>query len=181
MTGRMRVGLAWLLFVPFLLFSRPTLWSLLVASGLCLCGLAIRGWAAGTIDKNETLATAGPYAYTRHPLYLGSSLIGAGIALAGGHWGWLAGFLAFFAVAYIPTVRRESVELSSRFGDAYREYAARVPAFGIRMTPYRRGTTDSEERFRLRRYLRYREWEALLGVAGMLGVLAVKVGLGAGP
>ena len=53
-------------------------WSLL----LVLPGLALRALASGTVKKNQELTVSGPYAYTRNPLYLGSTLIAAGFAVA---------------------------------------------------------------------------------------------------
>ncbi len=49
---------------------------------LVLPGLALRALASGTVKKNQELSVTGPYAYTRNPLYLGSTLIAAGFAVA---------------------------------------------------------------------------------------------------
>ena len=49
---------------------------------MAILGLALRGWAAGCLAKNQELATGGPYAYTRNPLYLGSLILAGGFALA---------------------------------------------------------------------------------------------------
>jgi len=55
---------------------------------VAVAGVAIRAWAAGTVAKGRELATTGPYAFVRHPLHLGGALIGAGVAIGGGHWIW---------------------------------------------------------------------------------------------
>src|SRR5262245_42939386 len=46
-----------------------------VAEILILAGVAIRAWAAGTLRKQKSLAISGPYAWVRHPLYVGSFLM----------------------------------------------------------------------------------------------------------
>lgn len=151
--------------------------------GACVAvvGLAMRAWAAGSIDKGATLATGGPYAYTRNPLYLGSFVIGIGIALAGAHWAWLVAFTLFFVIVYVPTMRREAAELIDRFGERYRDYSANVPAFSWRLSPYRQvaasSTGSPSGGFTWSRYRRYREWEAALGVLLVFGVLVSRLAL----
>jgi len=173
----MRTKAAWLLVVPLLLLARPTPALLAAGGALSALGLLVRGWSAGTIEKGQALAVSGPYAFTRNPLYLGSFVIGLGLALAGGHWVWPAAFLVFFGTVYLPTMRRESERLAELFGSRYAEYARHVPAFLPRLTPYRSGPTQGDG-FLWTRYLRYREWEALLGVAAVLISVTLKMWLG---
>lgn len=168
------MGAAWLLAVPFLLFARPTPALLLVGAGLSVLGLIVRAWAAGTVDKSRTLTTSGPYAFTRNPLYLGSFLIGVGLTLAGGLWLWPVIFLAFFLIVYVPTMAQEAETLADAFETSFADYATEVPVFLPRLTPYRVGSSAPTD-FRWNRYLRHREWEALLGVVAALVWLALKV------
>lgn len=79
-----RTRATWLLALPFLWFAAPTFCTYLAGGAVAMVGVAIRAWAAGTVQKNLRLATAGPYAFVRHPLYLGGLLIGLGLTLAGG-------------------------------------------------------------------------------------------------
>lgn len=172
--GSVRVGAAWLLAVPFLVLSRPTPMLLLVGSVVAAAGLVIRGWAAGTVEKDRDLTTSGPYAHTRNPMYLGSFVIGLGLTLAGGGWVWPAAFGLFFVIVYAPTMSREGRALAERFGAAYAEYAAAVPAFVPRVTPGGSGRSSAVT-FAWGRYRRYREWEAALGAGAALIVLALKL------
>lgn len=174
--GSVRVGAAWALAIPYLLLSDPTRFSLPAGLVLGASGLIVRGWAAGSIDKSRSLTTTGPYAHTRNPLYLGSFLVGIGLGVAGGHWIWPVAFLVLFIVIYVPTIRDEAARMGKMFGPTYTEYAARVPAFVPRATPYR-GASDDEGGFEWRRYLRHREWEAILGVAAAFGILMIKMRL----
>jgi protein-S-isoprenylcysteine O-methyltransferase Ste14 len=170
---RVRLRALWLLIIPFFWFAQPTVWTLGVGVVLAALGLGLRAAAAGFIHKDRVLTTTGPYAHTRNPLYLGSFLLGAGITVAGGQWVFVLAFLVFFAVVYHRTIRHEAEALEGFFGDAYREYAAAVPLFFPRPTPWRSGETASPTRFSSERWKRNREYEALLGaVAGLVGLWA---------
>ena len=99
--------------------ARPRPWSLLGGLALGLLGEALRIWASGHIEKTRVLATGGPYAHTRNPLYLGSTLMAAGIALAAASpWAALAGAVYFFAF-YPSAIRGEAAFLATRFPDTF--------------------------------------------------------------
>jgi protein-S-isoprenylcysteine O-methyltransferase Ste14 len=171
-----RTKSAWLIVVPYFLLAGPTRSSLAIGALLSLVGLALRAWSAGTIHKGETLTTSGPYAFLRNPLYAGSFLIGAGLAVAGGSWLWLVLFLGFFAALYMPTVATEAARLTEQFGHVYVEYSSQVPAFIPRLTPFRGGGRgETAGGFEWSQYQRHREWEALLGAAAAFGVLFLKM------
>lgn len=190
---RIRLKAVWLLLLPFFFFARPSPLLLVGGGAIALTGAAVRAWAAGYIRKDAELATGGPYAHTRNPLYLGSLLIGLGVTVAGGRWIFALLFLAFFFVVYRRTMRHEERVLEEEFGEAYRRYRTSVPLLLPRLTPYsgvgEDGTGwsgveaaadgDGEDRFSLRRYLRNREWEAGLGIlAGFAFLLAKMVWTG---
>ena len=181
MGGRgIRTKGAWVLAVPFFVVARPTPGPLAVGVVLAALGLALRGWAAGTIQKEVWLATGGPYAFTRNPLYLGSLLIGTGMTLGGGHWVWPAIFLAFFAGVYRRAMAEEGRHLREIFGERYDAYTTAVPALVPRLTPYApekvHGIDDAAaDGFRWSRYLRNREWEALLGTLAAFTLLGWKL------
>jgi protein-S-isoprenylcysteine O-methyltransferase Ste14 len=136
-------------------------------------GLLVRALASGHVQKNEALATSGPYAYTRNPLYLGSLLIGIGFAIAARSW-WVGVVLVvmFFAI-YLPVIRGEEAYLRQRFPE-FEEYARRVPRMFPRIVPAR---SDDAGRFSTGLYLKHREWNALLGALAMLAALVVKMRL----
>jgi hypothetical protein len=161
--------------VPFFLLASPSRASLGAGMVLTAMGLGLRGWSAGIIRKGETLTTSGPYAFLRNPLYVGSFLVGAGLAVAGGSWLWLVLFLGFFVVIYGPTVSAEAERLTEQFGQRYVDYSAKVPAFIPRLTPFRAVDGDSAASFTWRQYGRHREWEALLGAAAAYAALALKM------
>ena len=102
-TPWVRLRLGFVFGLAYLAFVRPTTGSLLLGLPVAIVGLLIRGWAAGHIVKNEQLATTGPYAHTRNPLYFGSFLLAAGFALAA-HWSLLLVVIALFVLVYGPTI-----------------------------------------------------------------------------
>ncbi|HZH34686.1 MAG TPA: isoprenylcysteine carboxylmethyltransferase family protein [Pyrinomonadaceae bacterium] len=173
---RWRVPLGFLFSAVFLLLARPEIWSLAAGGLIALVGLMIRAWASGHIRKNSVLAISGPYAHTRNPLYLGSFLLGLGFTIAAAHWWLPLVFAALFLGVYLPVMRAEAKELISLFGADYEKYAESVPLFLPRPTPFR---TDgaSEIKFDLKLYLRYREYQAALGLVAAWCLLLLKATL----
>src|SRR6266849_7650436 len=120
---RIRVPLGLLFAALYLLLARPTWRSIVLGSIVVLPGLGIRALASGHVRKNEALATDGPYAYTRNPLYLGSLLIGLGFTIAAGRLILGAVFAALFLGIYVPVMRVEARTLAELFGEHYQRYA----------------------------------------------------------
>ena len=145
-----------------------------VGAALGLVGVLVRAWAAGHIRKNNQLATAGPYAHTRNPLYFGSFLIGLGFALAA-HWVLLLAVGIFWLVVYLPVIQREKAFVSARFPEAYAEWARHVPNFLPRPTPWRDPSAAGREPFDFALYLHHREWQAALGYLAITGWLAARL------
>ena len=83
---RIRVPLGFIFAVLYFWLARPTWRSMALGAIVIVPGLLIRALASGHVRKNEALATSGPYAYTRNPLYLGSLLMGVGFAVAARSW-----------------------------------------------------------------------------------------------
>jgi len=174
---KLRLPLGFVFGVIYLVFARPTALTLAVGGAIALVGVLVRGWASGHISKNERLATSGPYAHTRNPLYFGSFLIAAGFAIAA-HWGLLLVVVAFFVLIYAPTMERERANIAGRFPDAYATYAANVPAFVPRPTAWRPSAADGEEGgggFSLDLYMKHGEWKAGLTYVLVMTFLAWRV------
>ena len=168
---RKRVPLGFIAAVLLVIFSRPTWHLMMIGAPIALCGLAIRAWAAGHLRKKVELATSGPYAHTRNPLYLGSCLVAAGCGVSAGN-GWLGlVLLACMAAVYLPVMRAEVRETRKLYANAYPGYEEAVPLFVPRLTPYR---GPVRRRFDWRLYLARREYQALIGLAVVMGILALK-------
>lgn len=174
--ARLRVPLGFALGIAYLIFSQPTAGLLEAGAVIALAGLAVRGWGAGYLDKNQRLATAGPYSHTRNPLYLGSLLMGSGFAVAGGSWALGVAFLGLFLLVYWPVMRREAEFLRQAFPEVYPRYASAVPLLFPRPFAARQ-PASAGERFRWARYKQNREHEAALGYAAGVVFLALKLAL----
>ncbi|HVF27644.1 MAG TPA: isoprenylcysteine carboxylmethyltransferase family protein [Pyrinomonadaceae bacterium] len=171
---RWRVPLGFLCGAAFILLARPAFRTLLIGGTVALFGLALRAWAAGHIRKNAALATSGPYAFTRNPLYLGSFVLGLGFTIAAGRPVLLGAiFVALFLGIYLPVMRVEAATLTELFGEEYRRYAGAVPLFVPRVTPHHDGSAQAVK-FDASLYVRYREYRAALGLLAALGVLTLK-------
>lgn len=169
---RWRVPLGFLCAALFILFARPRPATLVAGAVVSFVGLFLRAWASGHLRKNDALATSGPYAFTRNPLYLGSFIMGVGFTIASGRWALGLLFTALFLGIYLPVMRVESATLAQLFGESYVEYAVAVPVFFPRLLPYRKGQTGIG--FDLSLYMRYREYRAALGLLIAWGLLVFK-------
>jgi protein-S-isoprenylcysteine O-methyltransferase Ste14 len=171
---RIRVPLGFCFAVLYFWLARPSWPSLALGAIVVVPGLLIRALASGHVRKNESLATSGPYAYTRNPLYLGSLLIGLGfVAAARSWWVGIALVLMFFAI-YVPVIGDEEAFLRQKFPE-FDEYARRVPRMWPRLTRGSGASGDASAEFSWDLYLKHREYNALLGALGMAAALAVKM------
>jgi protein-S-isoprenylcysteine O-methyltransferase Ste14 len=170
---RWRVPLGFVLAAAYLILAQPSLAPLLSGAALALAGLLLRGWSAGYLAKNQRLATGGPYAYTRNPLYLGSAVMGLGGALAGRSWIMGVAFAAFLVLVYWPVMEREAQFLQREFAEAFAPYARQVPLFFPKLTR----VPAPKEKFQWRLYLKNREYEAAMGYVAVMLFLALKMWL----
>jgi protein-S-isoprenylcysteine O-methyltransferase Ste14 len=167
---RIRVPLGFLFAALYLFLARPQWWSLGAGSAVALAGVWIRALASGHVKKNQELATSGPYAYTRNPLYLGSLVIAAGFLLAALRWELLLVAVLLFAAIYLPVIRAEERFLTEHFA-GYADYRARVP----RLLPRLRAGAEGRTRFSRELYWHNREYNALLGTLAIIAVLALRL------
>ncbi|HVS80432.1 MAG TPA: isoprenylcysteine carboxylmethyltransferase family protein [Pyrinomonadaceae bacterium] len=169
---RWRVPLGFACAALFFLLAQARPLTLIVGGLVALPGLALRAWATGHLRKNDALATTGPYAYTRNPLYLGSFVIGLGFTIAAGRLILGLVFAVLFLGIYVPVMRVEAKTLAELFGKDYQDYAAAVPLFLPRATAYRvdRAATIFDPAL----YRRYREHRAAIGLVVAWLLLAIK-------
>ena len=167
---RTRVPLGFLFAAFYFWRARPDWRSLAFGGIVAAVGVLLRAMASGQVKKNEELATNGPYAYFRNPLYLGSLVIAIGFAIASRDV-WIAvGILALFSLIYVPVIRAEETFLRQRFAE-YDGYARRVPRL-LPRTVWFSGLTSG---FSRELYWQHREYNALIGAAAMLAALVVKM------
>jgi protein-S-isoprenylcysteine O-methyltransferase Ste14 len=159
--ARLRVTIGFIAGAVVLWLAHPTPRSLALGALVAVVGEAIRVWAAGHLEKGREVTTSGPYRFTRHPLYLGSSVIGIGLAIACANLIVAVLVLAYLGVTLTAAMRTEEAHLTEKFGAVY-------PA-------YREGRSSGEgRRFSTARVVRNREYRALLGLLAVMLVLAWK-------
>src|SRR5208282_1730440 len=132
---RIRVPLGFIFAFVYIWLAQPTKTSLITGTLVLVPGLVLRGLASGHVQKNEQLATSGPYAYTRNPLYLGSLILSCGFALAS-RSGWVVlGIVGLFFAIYVPVIRSEEAFLRERFPQ-FEDYTRNVPGLLPRLSRF---------------------------------------------
>lgn len=184
---RIRVPAGFVLAPLLFISARPSRGSLAAGAFVAVVGLVIRAWASGHLKKNQELATSGPYAHTRNPLYLGTFLLGVGVAIGGGALWFVAVYAAVYLLIYVPVMLAEADTMRVLFPDEYEEYSKQVPLFVPRFTPYgahgrhsyaaqlKRSMWNRGPRFDRSLYMRHREYRAALGFAIVYVLLATKM------
>ena len=168
-----------------LVWSQPSWLSVAWGVPFVLAGAGLRVWAVGYLVKTARLTTSGPYAYVRHPLYLGTLLIGIGaLVMLGGAAAALGAVLlgTWFGFAYLP--RKEQTEadrLIALYGARYVEYREGVPSLFPRASRWRPMTGDGaaesgpEETWQLSRFDTNNELGTLLAIVALLVLVCVRV------
>jgi protein-S-isoprenylcysteine O-methyltransferase Ste14 len=124
----LRQGIGLLLVAVCAYFTRPGTVLVLIGMALAVVGQVFRIYAAGFIHKNKQLASTGPYALVRHPLYTGNFLILIGFALAANNlYVWIA-VLVFFLIWYPAAIAYEDSKLERIFGDEWRSWSRNIRA-----------------------------------------------------
>jgi protein-S-isoprenylcysteine O-methyltransferase Ste14 len=159
--ARWRVFLGFVFAAVALWLATPTTITLTIGAAIAVIGELLRLWAAGHLEKSKEVTRSGPYRYTRHPLYLGSSLIGIGFAIAANHTAVGVIVVLYLLLTLTAAMRSEEAHLREKFGDAYDAYAEK------RATPMAR-------RFSWPRALHNREHHTIAGLAAALAILAFK-------
>ena len=131
---RRRTVFTWI--VPLLLLAAVRVWhpnqgghrAWLAGIVFVVLGEVVRFWAAGYISKDATIATGGPYAYVRNPLYFGSLLLSVGYGLVSG-FGLIgvAVLVALYLVFHLAAIIYEEGFLKNKFGQPYLDYLRQVP------------------------------------------------------
>ncbi|HCA48431.1 MAG TPA: hypothetical protein DEP45_14080 [Armatimonadetes bacterium] len=115
------------------LFAEPVPELLCAGAGLMASAHLLRLVCAGFLSKDTHLATAGPFAYCRNPLYVGNFLVVIAFALMSGRLIALPIMLLFWVLTHAPTVACEEELLHEKFGEEFEEYRRQVPRwFGCR-------------------------------------------------
>jgi isoprenylcysteine carboxyl methyltransferase (ICMT) family protein YpbQ len=158
--ARLRVPLGFLFAIAVIWLAQPTRTSLQWGSGLALAGEALRIWAAGHLNKSREVTSSGPYRWLAHPLYVGSSVMGVGLAVASNNLIVAALIVIYLATTITAAIATEEAFLRTAFGDRYDDY--------------RRGGGDSGRRFSVKQVMANREYRALGGLLLAVLLLLIK-------
>ena len=162
--ARLRVALGFVAGMLVLVLAQPTGGSLLCGMAVAALGEALRIWAAGHLRKSREVTVSGPYRWFPHPLYVGSSFMGIGLAIASASVP-VAVLIAVYLIATLTAaIKSEEAFLRRTFGDSYDLYRQGVAA-------QRRERSDASRRgFSVEQAMANREYRAVagLGIAMLL-------------
>jgi hypothetical protein len=159
--ARLRTRLGLVFGAAALWFAQPTLRSIALGAAIAALGEALRIWAAGHLHKSREVTASGPYRWFSHPLYVGSSVLGGGLAVASANVVTTALIAIYLAVTIAAAVRTEEAFLRRQFGDTYKRYKS-----GDAVGPPRR--------FSLDRAIANGEHRTLAGIAAAVLLLVLK-------
>jgi protein-S-isoprenylcysteine O-methyltransferase Ste14 len=154
------VPLGFVLGVLCVWLARPSRSSMFAGGAIALAGEAVRIWASGHLEKGREVTSSGPYRWTGHPLYVGSSIMGVGLAVAAARFEVTLLVGAYLIVTLLAAIRTEEAFLASAFGDAYARY---------------RAGEASARPFSWARVRANREYRAVIGLAAVMAVVAFEV------
>ena len=163
--ARRRVTLGFACGAAALWLARPTWATWAVGCGVALVGELVRIWAAGHLEKDREVTSSGPYRFTSHPLYVGSTIMGLGFAIAASNVIVAVLIGVYLAATLAAAMRREQAFLAQAFGDRYQSYRSGRDL-------------DRVRHFSVDRARRNREYRAIAGFAAVADILAAKAALG---
>jgi protein-S-isoprenylcysteine O-methyltransferase Ste14 len=159
--ARFRVALGWVFAPLVLILANPSSESILVGTLVGLAGEGLRIWAAGHLNKAREVTSSGPYRFFRHPLYVGSSVMGAGLAIASANPIAAALIALYLVVTLRAAIRNEEAFLRRTFGEAYDSYRSNR-------------VVDRERRFSVAQAMANKEYRALAGLIAAMLLLVLK-------
>jgi len=163
--ARWRVPIGFVLAIIVLGQTSPTWITLAAGGGMACAGEGLRVWAAGHLLKGREVTVSGPYRWCRHPLYLGSGLMGLGFVIACGSVLVAVVVLAYLGVTLLAAILTEEAVLRERFGNEYDRYVDGL-------------TSHSDRRFSVDRAIDNREYRAIFGLVMVVGLLAFRIWMG---
>jgi protein-S-isoprenylcysteine O-methyltransferase Ste14 len=156
--ARFRVPLGFAAAAVAFFLARPSWTSWRLGLVIALVGELVRLWASGHIEKGREITRSGPYRFVRHPLYLGSALLGFGFIVAANDTAVAVLTVLYLGFTLTAAARLEEAHLDEKFAGAYSDYRAGA------MTP-------ADRPYSWGRVLANREYQAVAGLAAAFVVL----------
>jgi protein-S-isoprenylcysteine O-methyltransferase Ste14 len=166
--ARLRVTLGFVFGAIVLALAHPSARSLEIGLSVASVGEAIRIWAAGHLNKGREVTASGPYRWVAHPLYVGSSIMGVGLAVACASLTAATVIAAYLATTLTAAVKSEETFLRRTFGEQYELYRESQRA-RRQMTP-----VGTRRRFSLSLAMANREYRAVTGFVIAVLLLVLK-------
>jgi hypothetical protein len=162
--ARLRVALGFVCGALVLSLAHPTAATLAAGAAIALAGECLRVWASGHLNKAREVTISGPYRWFAHPLYVGSSIMGVGLAVAS-NTVVATGLIALYLIVTLTAaIKNEEAFLRRTFGDQYDRY--RQGGSGV--------SADSQRGFSFAQATANREHRALLGLGVVVLLLVLK-------
>jgi protein-S-isoprenylcysteine O-methyltransferase Ste14 len=165
--ARLRVALGWVFGLLVIVLAAPTPRTLAIGMSIAAAGEAMRIWAAGHLNKAREVTSSGPYRFVGHPLYLGSSIMGFGLAIACNSAIVAALVALYLATTITAAIKSEEAFLRRHFGEQYELYRSGLDE-------KRRSPGARHRRFSVRQAMANREHRAVVGLAIAILLLALK-------
>ncbi len=163
--ARLRVALGFVFGVLVFVLAKPDRNALIAGALVAGAGEAVRIWAAGHLHKSREVTASGPYRWTAHPLYAGSSIMGAGLAIMCASVPAAILIAVYLAVTLTAAIKSEEAYLRRTFGDQYDLYKNGLEEKRARA---------SRRRFSLAQAIANREYRAVIGLAVVILMLILK-------
>ncbi len=112
-----------------LYFAKPNAKSIAIGFFFIMLGTFFRAWASGYINKNNELATNGPYALSRNPLYFGNFILGVGIAIASSQLYCYIIFAIYYFLFFPALMVMENKRMRKKFGPEYEKWSKGLNSF----------------------------------------------------
>jgi protein-S-isoprenylcysteine O-methyltransferase Ste14 len=163
--ARKRVPLGFVCGATVLWLAHPTVRTLALGVSIASAGELLRIWAAGHLEKGREVTRSGPYRLVRHPLYIGSAIIGVGFAIAGARLSVAVLIAVYLTITTLSAVRTEEAAMRAAFGEQYDAYS-------------KSSATPIDRRFSITRAIRNKEHRAIAGLLAVAAILAIKIVFG---
>lgn len=112
-----------------------------IGTVVALCAVMWDVWAMLTMWRAKTnilphraadkIVAHGPFSYSRNPIYLGNTIMLAGLAFALGNLWFLLAAVDFAVLVHYLAIKREENHMALRFGEAWEQYKERVPRWAL--------------------------------------------------
>ena len=155
--------------IAILYLSEPAPQSVFIGFFFIIAGMFFRAWSSGYLNKDNELATQGPFALTRNPLYFGNFILGVGIAIAGNNICCYTIFLVYYLLFFPFLMVVEKKRMKKKFGERYEKWAKNSNSFFPKIKKI------GKQGFNISFYMKNREYKVLYFSLFVIAAFVLKV------